>query len=488
MSPANQTMLARFAVATSIFALLMVGVVAVSTSDSSNSSGAEAAAPVDVALSEFTISPAALVVPVGGMLNVTNNGTMPHNVVVLDTELRTSDLAAGATEPLDLSSLEPGEYELFCAIPGHKDSGMTATLTITDGTAAAAAGADAAAGAGADAAAGAGHSGSHDLSSLESTDPIAKAFDKEMRDGMDAGVAEFLANATKYSEGEIEAGNQVLEPEVLADGTKRFNITAAITDWEVSPGKTVKAWTYNGMVPGPWIKVDPNDDVEVVITNNLPISTDIHFHGVDVPNDQDGVAGITQDYIKPNTTYTYKFNVGPNNQQAMYHAHYHGQEAVLNGMFAIFQVGEVPIPKAGTYGQFEMPGDVKVSQEIPMVLNDAGVIGLSLNGKAFPMTAPIVAEKDTYVMLHYYNEGLVGHPMHLHRQPHIVIAKDGFALNSPYQVDTLWVSPGERYTVLIKASEVGTWAFHCHILNHAESDTGLIGMVTAMVVTDPEAK
>lgn len=122
-----------------------------------------------------------------------------------------------------------------------------------------------------------------------------------------------------------------------------------------------------------------------------------------------------------------------------------------------------------------------------MVLNDAGVIGLSLNGHAFPMTEPIVAPKDTYVMLHYYNEGLVGHPMHLHRQPHIVIAKDGFALNSPYQVDTLWVSPGERYTVLIKAAEVGTWAFHCHILNHAEGNDGLLGMVTAMVVTDPNA-
>jgi FtsP/CotA-like multicopper oxidase with cupredoxin domain len=50
------------------------------------------------------------------------------------------------------------------------------------------------------------------------------------------------------------------------------------------------------------------------------------------------------------------------------------------------------------------------------------------------------------------------------------------------------VSPGERYTVLIKASEVGVWAFHCHILTHAESDLGLIGMVTAFVVNDPNAK
>jgi plastocyanin len=476
-------MLARFAVATSIFALLMVGVVAVSSGGSSGSGDATTSAPVEVALTEFAISPAAVTVPKGGSLNVTNNGTMPHNVTILDTAVKTADLGAGESAPLDVSSLDPGQYEIFCAIPGHKDSGMTGTLTITDGSGGSAAKAEEAAAA----ASGdhAGH-GTADIGSLESTDAMAKRIDKKMRDGMDQGVADFLANATKYGEGKIAKGNVPLEPTVLADGTKRFNLTAAITDWEVSPGKVVKAWTYNGMVPGPWIKVEPNDDVEVVITNNLPISTDIHFHGVDVPNDQDGLAPITQDYIKPNTTYTYKFNVGPNNQQAMYHAHFHGQEAVLNGLFAIFQVGEVPIPPAGTYGQFQMPDDVKVSQEIPMVLNDAGVIGLSLNGHAFPMTEPIVADKDTYVMLHYYNEGLVGHPMHLHRQPHIVIAKDGFALKSPYQVDTLWVAPGERYTVLIKASEVGTWAFHCHILNHAESDNGLIGMVTAMVVPDPK--
>lgn len=484
MSPANQTMLARFAAATSIFALLMVGVVAVTAGGSTDSGETGPAAPVEVALTEFAISPAAVVVPLGGSLNLTNNGTMPHNVSILDTPIKTADLAAGASAPLDVSSLSPGQYEIFCAISGHKDSGMTGTLTITDGSGASAAAAEETA-----AAADSAHAGhaTADIGSLESTDPIAKQFDQQMQEGMDTGVADFLANATKYSEGKIPTGNQILEPTVLADGTKRFNLTAAVTDWEVSPGKTVKAWSYNGIVPGPWIKVDPNDDVEVVITNNLPISTDIHFHGVDVPNDQDGLAPITQDYIRPNTTYTYKFNVGPNNQQAMYHAHYHGQEAVLNGMFAIFQVGDVPIPPAGTYGQFQMPDDVKISQEIPMVLNDAGVIGLSLNGKAFPMTAPIVAPKDTYVMLHYYNEGLVGHPMHLHRQPHIVIAKDGFALKAPYQVDTLWVSPGERYTVLIKASEVGTWAFHCHILNHAESDDGLIGMVTAMIVTDPKA-
>ena len=48
--------------------------------------------------------------------------------------------------------------------------------------------------------------------------------------------------------------------------------------------------------------------------------------------------------------------------------------------------------------------------------------------------------------------------------------------------DTVMVAPGERYDVLVKASEVGAWALHCHILTHAEGTEGMFGMVTAMMV------
>jgi FtsP/CotA-like multicopper oxidase with cupredoxin domain len=72
--------------------------------------------------------------------------------------------------------------------------------------------------------------------------------------------------------------------------------------------------------------------------------------------------------------------------------------------------------------------------------------------------------------------------MHLHRQHQLVVSKDGYPLEQPYRVDTLWVAPGERYSVLVNADEVGTWAFHCHILSHSENDDGLTGMVTAMIV------
>ena len=82
------------------------------------------------------------------------------------------------------------------------------------------------------------------------------------------------------------------------------------------------------------------------------------------------------------------------------------------------------------------------------------------------------------------NEGLMIHPMHLHGMPQLVFARDGYMLPAPYMCDTVECSPGQRMEVLIDATEVGTWAYHCHILSHAEGATGMFGMVTALVVQE----
>lgn len=476
---ATSTLLARCSAAISVFALVMVAVVAANHTSSDSSGASVSSAPVAVTLSEFSITPAAIAVPKGGQLTVTNSGTMTHNLSVGGTSVKLPDLAAGATATLDLSSLAPGSYDLYCAIPGHKDSGMDAKLIISDGSAGGTAKASAAASSDASSTSMAGMDMS-DPSNLD--DAAAELLNKSMEKAMTGGVTSFLGYADQYVAGTLRAGNQPLAPKVSNDGTKNFYLTAAITDWEVSPGKVVKAWTYNGQVPGPWIKVNPGDKVAIHLHNQLPISTDIHWHGIDVPNDQDGVAPITQPYIEPNTTYTYHFTAPDHNELGMYHAHMHGQVAIPNGLFAIFQVGDIPLPRGRTFDGLAVPADLKVSQEIPMVLNDAGVIGLSLNGKAFPETQPIIAHKGDWVLVNFFNEGLQIHPMHLHRQPMLVVAKDGYALDSPYRVDTLSIAPGERYSVLVKAEEVGTWAFHCHIVSHAESNAGLAGMVTAMIV------
>jgi FtsP/CotA-like multicopper oxidase with cupredoxin domain len=268
-------------------------------------------------------------------------------------------------------------------------------------------------------------------------------------------------------------GGDILAPKVLPDGTKEFDLTAEVVDWEVSPGKTVKAWTYNGVVPAPAIQVEVGDKVKIVLTNKLPESTSLHFHGVRVPNAMDGVDPYTQPPIKPGQTFTYAFTaLEP--AVGMYHSHHDAQVQVPNGMAGAFLIGHLPLPKS--------LASAHVVKTVNMVLDDAGTIGLTLNGKSFPATEPYTLKVGQSMIVNYFNEGLLTHPMHLHQPKGWLIAKDGTPLVDPMPGDTFSVAPGERLTVLYTAADPGVWAWHCHILNHAEGPQGMFGMVTALIV------
>ena len=128
-----------------------------------------------------------------------------------------------------------------------------------------------------------------------------------------------------------------------------------------------------------------------------------------------------------------------------------------------------------------MPDFAAHDKEYTEILTD-GPLGFGINGKGFPATSPIVAKVGEKTMLRFMNEGLIIHPMHLHGHRMTVVAKDGNYLPAPYEVDTLNIAPGERYDVIVSSLYSGVWAFHCHILTHAESDQGLHGMTTVWAV------
>jgi len=267
-------------------------------------------------------------------------------------------------------------------------------------------------------------------------------------------------------------GGLLLVPKVLADGTKEFHLTARIAKWEIEPGKIVDAWTYNGMVPGPTIHVNFGDKVRIVVKNELPESTSVHWHGLHVPNGMDGVSDVTQDPIKPGGSFTYAFNVTQRVAVSWYHSHHDGTKQVSSGLWGAILIGEMPVP-AG----------VHVNQHVNFQLQDSGTIGLTINGKSFPATEPVKAHLGDWVEVNYFNAGTMAHPMHLHGVDQLVIAKDGFPLPAPYLADTVNVAPAERYTVLVHADALGTWAWHCHIFPHAEGPQGMFGLFTEMVIT-----
>jgi manganese oxidase len=428
------------------------------------------AASVAVELTEFAIAPGDISIPAGGTLEVTNAGAVPHDLEVVDAGLKTAMLAGGESESLSLADLAPGTYTVRCTVAGHEQGGMVGTLTVTgDGGGEA----TAVAAEGEAAAPAEDHGGGHGAHSPSNPDIDWAALDQTMHDSIAAFPAE--------TEG---VGNQPLEPEILPDGTKRFELTAEVIEWEVEPGKVVEGWAYNGQIPGPMIRAEVGDDIEVVVNNDLPLGTDVHMHGIILDNEMDGVAPLTQELIAPGESFTYSFTA-VEKHVAMYHPHHHSQFKIPNGMWGTIIIGDVDLPEPGsTIGGRTLPDDLTIDQEFPMVVNDAGNIGMSLNGKSFPATAPIVAKQGDNILMHYYNEGVQIHPMHLHGMPQLVVAKDGFPLDQPYWADTVNVAPGERYSVLVTAEHVGAWVFHCHILPHAETDEGMFGMVTAFIVEE----
>jgi FtsP/CotA-like multicopper oxidase with cupredoxin domain len=279
----------------------------------------------------------------------------------------------------------------------------------------------------------------------------------------EAGVKAFVAGVK--TEG---IGNQPLAPRIEG-GVKVFELTCKQVQWEVVPGEKVDAWSYNGQVPGPEIRVTEGDSVRVIVTNELPESTSVHFHGVMTPNAMDGVPFVTQPPIKPGQTFTYEF-VARNPGSHMYHSHHNSTKQVGKGLLGAFIIE----PK-------DKSADPAYDLEYTMILNDQ-LGGFTLNGKGFPATAPLKAKLGQKLRIRYMNEGLVIHPMHLHGLPQLVFAKDGWNLAQPFMCDTLNIAPGERWDVIVDCTEPGVWAFHCHILAHAESDHGMFGMVTALIV------
>jgi FtsP/CotA-like multicopper oxidase with cupredoxin domain len=451
----------------SALALLAMSCSGGGASGDTEEAAAAGPATIEIMLSEFAIDPSAITVPVGQPIefSVMNMGQAQHTfaVDVNGTTYETDMIDPNATIVLDVPALEAGTYAAYCTVSGHKDLGMLATVT---------------AGAG-------GTSGATGSSSAgqNAIGQNATGMSAEMMASMHkAGVDAFLAGNQTSTQ-----GNQLLEPTM--DGTtKVFALSASNVQWEVSKGQLVEAMAFNGQIPGPQIDVAYGDHIRVVVENQLDQPTVVHFHGMTVPNAQDGVPFITQDPIMPGQVWTYEFTVKDPPGMYVYHSHFNSTEQVGAGLYGALMVqpesGNWPYPALSVddhTGATTVGAPVNVDDETTLFLGD-GPLGYVINGKSFPATSPIVAEQGDWVLIHMANDGSMLHPMHLHGYHFEVVAQDGFPLEQPYMADTLVIAPGQRFDVLIHAIYPGAWAFHCHILPHVEGPQGMYGMVTALVV------
>ncbi|MBM7790256.1 multicopper oxidase family protein [Tenggerimyces flavus] len=113
----------------------------------------------------------------------------------------------------------------------------------------------------------------------------------------------------------------------------RFTLVAQEQRLRLSSGRAVEAWTFNGQAPGPELRMHQGDLVEVTVVNHLRSEgVTVHWHGLDVPNAEDGVAGVTQDAIQPGHRFVYRFRADQVGT-FWYHSHQASAPAVARGLF-----------------------------------------------------------------------------------------------------------------------------------------------------------
>lgn len=255
----------------------------------------------------------------------------------------------------------------------------------------------------------------------------------------------------------------------LVGGVKVFHLVMAPVSWEVTKGRVVQGFAFNGVIPGPVIRANAGDRLRFVVENKLPPGqmTGVHWHGMVLPNDQDGVPGVTQEPIQPGQTYTYEWTAVTTGTH-WYHAHMGGAQ-IGKGLYGPLQIQ----PRAGD--------DIPAAHDYSLMFGDTN-LGFVLNGRSFPDTVPLHAKVGERVHIRLYDPGDDEHAIHLHGTAFQVVAQDGHHLPQPYLADTLSIAPGQTWDIVAVMTVPGKWALHCHKFIHSENDMGMMGMTTILEV------
>ena len=256
-------------------------------------------------------------------------------------------------------------------------------------------------------------------------------------------------------------------PYEIDGGVKVFHLRPEPVQRKLVPFKTMTVWGYNGSCPGPTVQVQQGDRVRVILENGLPESTTIHWHGLEVPIEMDGVPFISQKPIAPGEKYVYEFTV---HQEGtfFYHAHSAMQEMMGQlGLFIIHPAKPYKPHADHDFGIVLQEWAILPDRDVPNTAN-MEFNWLTFNGVAAPTTTPMIVRQGNRVRLRIVNLGMDHHPIHLHgHQFYVTGTEGGRAPESTwYPANTVLVGVAQTKVVEFEAKFAGDWMVHCHLPHH----------------------
>ncbi|MFI7632775.1 multicopper oxidase family protein [Nonomuraea sp. NPDC049400] len=248
----------------------------------------------------------------------------------------------------------------------------------------------------------------------------------------------------------------LLRPEPGKGGVRRFQLTMQSGRVGILPGTSTATWGFNGSFLGPTIRAARGDKIQMAVTNRLPETSTVHWHGMRLPAKMDG--GPHQP-IEPGATWRPHWTVDQPAATSWYHPHPHGKTAMhvyrgLAGMFIVDDDVEVELPDR--YGV----------DDIPLILQDKsfaadgslagdplkgtfGILGdhILVNGTYDPFVN-VTTERARFRILNGSNARMYNLAFSDRRKFHVV-GNDAGLLPAPVTADRVSLTPGERMEIVV---------------------------------------
>lgn len=324
-----------------------------------------------------------------------------------------------------------------------------------------------------------------------------------------------------------------------------YDIDLVLTQHEIIPRIVHHAYAYNGTVPGPEIRVKEGDWVKVNFHNKTHDFHTIHWHGIMVPNEMDGVPLGTQYPVGFDQTYQYLWRAQPAGTH-FYHCHNMTPLHVQAGMYGaliIESAGEDLVKRAFPYEREytlvlseidtnyvrDQMNDMQQMGQVMEYMNgsprlmakmsgrmmgwfankeaflkeiqdgwvppyDPSMTGpprrpepnfFMINGKSYPMTEPMLIHRGENIRVRLINAGFMPHFMHLHGHDFWHVCQDGSPLAAPVRLNTVPAFPGSTTDIVIQGTNPGMWHFHDHSdLSGTNNGMSPGGMMTMLMYED----
>jgi FtsP/CotA-like multicopper oxidase with cupredoxin domain len=272
-------------------------------------------------------------------------------------------------------------------------------------------------------------------------------------------------------------------PFTMDNGVKVFRLSAepVTLQWpDMSDGmgmnqRPIEAWGYNGSSPGPTFEVTEGDTVRIIFTNNLPEPSTIHWHGLHIPIEMDGIPDFSQVPVMPGSSFTYEFTLIQSGTY-FYHSHVMGARQVGLGLMGFFIIHPKDPPDwyfvDHDYLFFLHTWKIRPGSPSPDLMEMSEFNYFTMNGQPGPQIPPMNARIGDKVRIRTTNLSMLAHPIHVHGHT-FKIVELGAGLLPPHQhmsANTVNISSAEVRVVDFMAERPGKWLFHCHFSHHIMND------------------